>query len=69
MTTQELHGYAERLEATGLHFARSIGKDGNLERLEDVPWGAVIIQVMQSRGWRITEDAEDAPVLPLRLEP
>ncbi len=69
MTTQELAAYKERLENTGLHFARSIGASGNLERLEDVRWAVVIAKVMSLTGWRIVEDAEPAKVLPLRLGP
>ncbi len=69
MTTQELADYEERLEATGLHFARSIGPGGNLERLEDVRWGVVILKVMGLTGWRITEDDAPTVVTPLRLEP
>ncbi len=67
MTTKQLAEYEERLEATGLHFARSIGAGGNLERLEDVRWAVVITKVMSVTGWRITEDDEEAAVLPLRL--
>ncbi len=69
VTTQQLADYEERLEGTGLHFARSIGAHGNLERLEDVRWAVVIAKVMSLTGWRIVEDAEPARVLPLRLEP
>ena len=70
MTTEELASYEAILEATGLHFAKSIGKGGNLERLEEIPWGEAIVRVMHHTGWRIVDSrGEPVDVTPLRLEP
>ncbi len=69
MNAEELQGYEQRLAATGLHFARSVGSS-NLERLEEVQWGAAIVRVMHHTGWRIVDsEVEPAKVIPLRIEP
>ncbi len=67
MTKAELEQYAEKFEATGLHFAKSMGHKGNLTHLEDIPWDQAIVIIMSLKGWRITEESE-AKVIPLRLE-
>lgn len=59
MNQKELEGYAAKLDATGIRFAKSIGAKGNLESLQDIPWAQVITRVMSLTGWRITEEREE----------
>lgn len=69
MTRAELEGYAARLRATGLSFARDeVDRSGNRVALIDVPWDQVILKVMRLTGWRIVEETPK-PVTTLRLEP
>lgn len=70
MNRDEIQRIAERLDASGVHFAKGeLDRSGNRTALVPVSWEAVIGRIIGLTGWRIVVDThQEATVLPMRRE-
>lgn len=72
MNAAMLRDYAERLEATGLSFARldrDPGFVGVRHTYKAGPWDAAILRLANATGWTIVDERVVADPAQLRIEP
>ena len=67
MNASDIQRIAERMEATGVRFARGVVQGGNIRGWDEVPWESALPAILARTGWRVVDIREQTDPRQLEL--